>query len=73
MNRFSIKLYFQLSEDTFFNYVDEKHQNLKTKPMAIITKTLKTNFFEEAWVLKDLRFLKIIMSEQQIIKDYLIG
>ncbi|CDW72777.1 UNKNOWN [Stylonychia lemnae] len=60
-----------LDEDDFFNYLDEQHQQMSTKPLAIITRTLKTNFFEDAIVLKDLRFLKLVITEERIAQEYL--
>ena len=44
---------------------------MPVKQMAIVTNTLRPGFYEEAWVLKDLRFMKIIMSEQANVENYL--
>ncbi|CDW75546.1 UNKNOWN [Stylonychia lemnae] len=54
----------------FFQYSDEFHRQLYTKPVAILTRTISLNFFQYASVYKDLRFLKFIFTEDQTAQDY---
>eukprot|EP00347_Sterkiella_histriomuscorum_P009016 403342852 len=64
------------SEEQFFNFKQKyTYQDSEViryvKPLAFVTLTLNPNFYECQEVLRDKRFMKIVISEKSLVQEYI--